>query len=169
VRNFLMLSLLTTILLSSGCASMVRLHVKIKLDKKQIMAMGAIPTIEVNLVGINEAEYPQWEKYSLDQYWSAKDNLRLGGDRKTFKFEETAKIEQELRADGAIWDIWAEKSARYLFIMADIPGMTDKQPGGQDGRLLILPLNPDNWRHDTITVTVKIGGVTCIPSPTYKK
>jgi len=146
---------------------MARFHVIVQIDKKHVEAIGTIPTIEVNLVGINESEYPQWESYSVDQYWSADDKMRKGADRFVFEFGQSRKIRQTLSQDGSAWDVWEEKTARYLLIIADIPGVHDPKKG-KDGRYVVLPLNPENWSDDTLTITVKAGGITVTPAPELK-
>jgi hypothetical protein len=150
-------------LLSSGCASMARLEVVVQLDVEQIKETGTVPTVEVNLIGINDSELPQWQGYSIDQYWTADDKLRRGADKVVLKFGETSRIIQTLKRDGAVWDTWEEKTARHLFVIADIPGVSGK--GGSDGRLLVLPLDPKAWSVDKVTITVKAGGITCTPAP----
>lgn len=150
-------------LMSAGCASMARLEVVVQLDVEQIKETGTVPTVEVNLVGINDSELPQWQGYSVDQYWAADDRLRRGADKFVLRFGETTNIRQVLRRDGAVWDTWAEKTALHLFVIADIPGVTGKP--GNDGRLLVLPLAPEAWSGNRVTITVKAGGMTCTPSP----
>ena len=150
-------------LLAAGCSSMARLDVVVQLDVEQIKESGTVPTVEVNIIGINDAELPQWQGYSIDQYWTAEDKLRRGADKVIMKFGETSKIVQMLKKDGAVWDSWAEKTACHLYVVADIPGVSGK--AGSDGRLLILPLDPKAWNRDRITITIKAGGITCTPSP----
>ena len=73
------LILLGIALLATGCGGIPRYDVTVTLDAAHIEQTGAIPTIEVNFVGINEAELPQWEKYSVDSYWTPDDALRNFG------------------------------------------------------------------------------------------
>lgn len=153
-----------------GCSSMARLNVIVQIDEKHIETIGTVPTVEVNLVGVNEAEYPQWAGYSIDQYWKADDNLRKGADRFILEFGQTESTRKTLSEDGKAWDTWEEKTSQYLFVIADIPGMHDPPEGkGKDGRVLELPLAPERWSTDTITITVKPGGITVTPSPEMPK
>ncbi len=155
---------------SAGCATMARLNIYVQLDAEQIKETGTIPTVEVNIIGVNEAELPQWQSYSVDQYWAADDKLRKGADKVVLKFGETNKTRQLVRDDSAVWDTWEEKTAMHLFILADIPGLAGGgEGGGKDGRLLVLPLSPDAWSGDEVTITIKSGGITCMPSPRTTK
>jgi hypothetical protein len=156
------------LLMPVGCASIARLDITVQLDTKEIAETGTVPTIEVNLVGVNEAEYPQWQGYSIDQYWSAEDKLRKGADRYIMRFSETQQITQTLPDDASVWDGWEEKTVKYLFVLADIPGLSGGK-GGKDGRLLVLPLSPDAWSADQVYITIKSGGITCTPSPRIEK
>lgn len=161
------LTLLAAVLLA-GCASMARLDMTVQLDSKEIESTGTVPTIEVNLVGVNEAELPQWRDYSMDSFWSADDNLRGGADKFVMKFSETTALKQVLSRDDPIWDVWKKKTAKKLFVIADIPGYAGAK-GSADGRLMVLPLEPKAWSGKEVTVTVKRGGLTCLPSPKMKE
>ncbi len=156
------------IVLLSGCGIM-RMNVIVELDKELAKDPASVPTIEIDLVGVNESELPQWKGYSMSAYWSPGDKLRLGAgaDKHEFRFSQTTASAQTLDRKDPIYDKWQEKTASRLFVLADLPGVSEPAPGEADPRRMILPLSRKAWKlkKSTVTITVKAAQLVCTPSP----
>lgn len=158
--------LLFCIVALSGCG-IIRMNVVVELDEEFARDPAAVPTIEVNLVGVNESELPQWKGYAMAAYWSPGDKLRSGADKYELRFSQTTPSEQTLSRKDPIFGVWQEKTASHLFVLADLPGVSDPAPGEADPRRMILPLNRKAWKlkKKTVTVTIKPGQMLCSPAP----
>ena len=149
----------------SGCGTMKRLSVTVMLDPEMTKDPAAIPTVEVNLVGINKSEMPQWKAYSMSEYWSPGNKLRAGAEKYVVRFAQTLPSKQRLDRKNPIFQKWQDKTASHLFVLADLPGMADPKPGQPDPRRIVLPLHPKAWKADDITITIKAGQMVCSPAP----
>jgi hypothetical protein len=152
--------------LLAGCGIM-RMNVVVELDETLTRNPASVPTIEVDLVGVSESEMPQWKGYAMSAYWSPGDKLRTGGARHELRFSQTTASRRTLSRDDPIFDTWQEKTAGWLFVLADLPDVPEPAPGEPDPRRMILPLNRKAWKlkKDTITITVKSGQLVCTPAP----
>jgi hypothetical protein len=107
-------------------------------------------TFQVDLVGVSEAEAPQWRNKPLAEYFQGGDKLRASADRKTLQFSREDSITKTLERNDPIWDTWAGKGATELFAMVNISGV--KEP-------LILPLDRARWDAETIAIEVRSSGL----------
>jgi hypothetical protein len=132
----------------------MRMNVVVELDKEFARDPASVPTIEVDLVGVNESELPQWKGYAMSAYWSPGDKLRAGADKHEFRFSQTTASVQTLSRKDPVFDSWQEKSASWLFVLADLPGAHEPAPGKA-------------WKlkKSTVTITVKAGQLVCTPAP----
>jgi hypothetical protein len=145
----------------------MRMNVVVELDKEFARDPASVPTIEVDLVGVNESELPQWKGYAMSAYWSPGDKLRAGADKHEFRFSQTTASVQTLSRKDPVFDSWQEKSASWLFVLADLPGAHEPAPGDADPRRTVLPLSRKAWKlkKSTVTITVKAGQLVCTPAP----
>lgn len=133
-----------------------------------------LPSLEVDLVGINESEKPTWENYPLGKYFSPDDPVRRDADRATLTFTSGDRSDKTLNRKHDVWGKWVGKArvfgksipgkgAKWLFIIANIPGVGDDQPGGQDPRRVVLPLRRNAWPVGTkeIEIVVKSSMMVC--------
>lgn len=161
----------------TGCKAPKRFDVSVSLDAKSWeKAYGPIlPSLEVDLVGINNSEKGNWENYSVNKYFSPGDSLRSDADRVTLTFTNEDRETKLLARKDPAWDRWIgkllsrqkHKDAKWLFVIANIPGIAQDLPGSQDPRRLILPLALKAWPVTTkrIEVELKSSGITSNPSP----
>ena len=149
----------------SGCGTMKRLSVTVMLDPEMTKDPAATPTVEVNLVGINKSELPQWKAYSMSEYWSPGNKLRTGAEKHVVRFAQTLPSKHMLDRKNPIFQKWQDKTASHLCVLADLPDMMDSKPGQPDPRRMILPLHPKAWKADSITITIKAGQMVCSPAP----
>jgi hypothetical protein len=146
---------------------MIRVNVVVELDEALTRSAASIPTMQVDLVGVNKSELAQWRGYSMAAYWSPGDKLRDGADKYELRFDQTRATSQMLQRTDPVFDTWMEKTASHLFVLADLPGVTDPKGGEADPRKLVLPLSPKAWKlkEKKIVITVRAGQMLCSPAP----
>ncbi len=129
---------------ASGCGG---LQVGVRVDD----SLRDIST-EVHLVGVTEEEYQKWAHYSMSKYFSPGDGLRESatslGYSYVMKFGAGhPALQRPSVRDSLTWrrvqERWSQRGAKYLFVLADLAGFSDR-PGEQDPRRLILQ-NPWPW------------------------
>jgi len=110
-------------------------------------------SIQVDLIGITEAEKPYWEGYNLDKYWSDGDLRRQNAHPLT----QVLKMGQPwvVPATDPRWQEWLNRGATELLIVANLPGHFDAGPA--DPRRLFLPLTKGVWqaKNDTLEIEVQ--------------
>lgn len=106
-------------------------------------ATSAAP-VEVNVVGVNDADYEKWIGYPLSRYWSPRDPLRTGAKAYVMSFSHDNQETAVLQKDNPIWDTWNQQGATHLFVIAFLPMVKDQ--GGQDLRRAELPLDRCLWK-----------------------
>lgn len=142
-----------------GCtAGMGRYHVTVQPSEGLRDASGTMPSIEVDLVGVNESEAARWRSYPVSDYFSGRDQFRADADRHTLAFTHANPGPQTLPRTHPIWQKWKDKQAMELFILVNLPGTGDRQ---EDPRRLVLPLSRDRWKVDEIVIEVQRSGVVC--------
>jgi hypothetical protein len=92
-------------------------------------------SVSVDIIGINEDHYGDWSTKRLSDYWSPNDPLRerarQAGMLRSMKFGPGLGTSDTLSATDPLWGVWKQQKARYVFVMADIPGV----PNDSDKRL----------------------------------
>ena len=118
-------------------------------------------SVLVDLVGVNAANLPRWENYSMKKYWEDNDPMRKDADKKTLNFVSGQSLSQTLEAKDPKWDQWKSKGATHILVLADLPGTHVDKPGSQDARRLVLPLDECHWAKKTskLSVLVKRSGM----------
>jgi len=102
-------------------------------------------TVSVDIVGVREVEHYFWSQKPVDVYWRPGDPDRT----KAVKYEMREfdkRNPQELDKRDPKWDAWEQNGIRYLFVIADIPGV-------RDDRKLALDLNEVGGKRIEIQVT----------------
>ena len=104
----------------------------------------AAPPVEVNLVGVSDADYEKWLSYPLNRYWSPRDPLRTSTKPFVMNFTHDDHQTAILKKDDPIWDQWKQQGAMHLFVIAFIP--TVKEQGPDDPRRLEVTLDRCYWK-----------------------
>jgi len=133
-----------------------------------------LPSLEVDLVGINDGEKPTWENYPIGKYFSPNDRWRRDADRVTKTFTTNDRGDKTFSRYNPIWSKWIGRPAvslsgaqgkgvKWLFVIANIPGIGEDMPGGQDPRRIILPLKGSSWpfRTKKIEIVIKSSMAVC--------
>lgn len=110
-------------------------------------------SIQVDLVGITEAEKPKWEAYSMDDYWNNENDPRRVNALKLTHFLELDKP-WVVSKDDPIWQKWFARGDTELAIIANLPGNFPAGPG--DPRLNFYPLDKDSWKAKKQTLVFEV-------------
>lgn len=117
---------------------------------------GFVPSIEIDVVGVNEIEKPEWDGLDVDTYFSPSNPRRGDTDRVLLAFSNEMPEPRTLDVKQPIWDVWRERGATHVFFLARMRKPTDA--GSADPRKLVLPLstefwNPGQWIEIAVTPT----------------
>lgn len=114
-------------------------------------------TVRVDLIGVNQTDLASLSGYPVEEYWNPGNPLRQSLDKKTYVFGEGQPTAYVLLMDDPIWDVWMNRGAENLLVIADLPGISKE---GADLRRLILPLDlnrwPNGWFWRTETIKLQV-------------
>ena len=108
-------------------------------------------SVQVDLIGVKEAENQYWDGYSIDKYWSQGDLRRLNAKPMTqiLKMGKPWVVSQT----DPKWKEWLDRGATELLVVANLPGHFE--PGAADPRRCYLPLGPV-WKAKDKTLEIEI-------------
>lgn len=81
-------------------------------------------TVSVDIVGVREVEHYFWNQKPVDVYWRPGDPDRTKAAKLELR-EFDKRNPQEVDKGDPKWDAWEQNGVRYLFVIADIPGVRD--------------------------------------------
>lgn len=87
-------------------------------------SVAAGKTVSVDLVGVREVEHYFWKQKPVDAYWRPGDPDRTKAVKLELR-EFDKRNPQELDKRDPKWEAWEQNGVRYLFVIADIPGVRD--------------------------------------------
>jgi hypothetical protein len=127
----------------SNCKPVAR-EIVVTLDDSLRGPQGSASTVEVHFVGVNQTDRARWYDYSLDQYWTQGDPLRVtpGKYEMTFGPSEQKK---SLAVTEKVWQEWMGKQVDELIVLARIPEISGGAPGERDPRRVVVPLGSCRW------------------------
>ena len=157
---------LVSMVLLTGCGSTPRatnLQVNMTLNE-QLAQSGRVPSIEVDVIGLNQSQLETFRTVSLSEYFLS--SLRRDTNKKTFYFASGNTEPKTLARTDGVWKEWIDgQGAMYLAVLADIPGVTQDLPGEADPRRLILPLDRSRWSGTRVDIRVDGSGLTLLTPP----
>jgi hypothetical protein len=152
-------------------------NVEVFLDENDVGLrdkIGAVRSIEVDLIGVNESELDRWKQVPVSSFWEPDNAMRLSAKKHVLTFGQGHLPKQILLKKDQIWRTWIEdRQAKYLIVMAYLPWIQKDLPGDADPRRVILPLERGQWEWSawgatTIPIQVGAGGMTPLRQP-HKK
>ena len=150
--------LLAMVLVAAGCAG----SSKIKAKPWNVSITKKVPaSIEVDLIGIAETEKLVWEGYSIDKYWTPGDPRRASADKLTESLEMGTPW--KIDAKNPQWNKWINRGAKYLVIIARLPGRFE--PGPADPRRVVLSLDKRAWEGKTLEFEVYDAEIRPLTAP----
>ena len=131
--------LLAVLVCLGGCSP--SFDIDVALDPS-LSERGTMPSVEVHLVGVSQAEYKGWESMSMSDYWK---NPLIREGTYVIKLGQGI-IPVAPKKNDPIWKRWgkAKPPAKYLFVLSSYPPSEDKY-GEEDPRRCILPLESNRW------------------------
>jgi hypothetical protein len=104
----------------NGNAPPRRADVVVKVDEK----LAAEKTVSVDIIGVRELEHHPWNVKMVDAYWRRGDKDREKADPYEMReFDKPDLNPRTLGTNDPIWERWERKGVKYLFVIADIPGV----------------------------------------------
>jgi len=134
-------------LLATGCFTQFNAHVQPD-DKwqRELQVSGkTMPSVEVDMVGVNATEFQAYFGYSVTKWFTSGDSLYSSASKISKEFGKDHPVAAAVGRDADIWQEWRNRRVTHLFVMAHLPGTFEDKPGDADPRRLILRLNTDNW------------------------
>jgi hypothetical protein len=120
-------------------------------------AYGYCPSIEVDVVGLTEAEEKRFLAYDVDRYFAPPAQFRRSLGAVTLKFAENDMTARTIPDDAACWELWEQKGAKYIGVISNLPFISDSGEGITDPRKLIINMN-DGFLVDSSEHYIEIGG-----------
>lgn len=147
-----------------GCASARRHQVIVALDDALVRSP-ARPTIQVDVVGLTDAERRRWDEMPLSSYWMPGSPLRESARDRTVQVRFGPERSQVfvIEIDSDIWTAWKRAGAGWLYIVANLPGGIADKPGAEDPRRLAISLASREWADDApLRIEVRRDSVVCV-------
>ena len=129
---------------AGGCASSWPKDITVRLDETSTEA-GAVPSVDVHLVGIRRGELTKYKSMSVNEYWSPGGLSRQPVAARKELFLGPGATSKTLSRGDPVWKQWDRKVRPYLVILADLRGVSDREGGGDDPRRVVLPLDKKRW------------------------
>lgn len=170
------LGLLCVLGLQVGCECSPRSYpftYSVVMDDNLRLPNGQFPTIEVDLVGVNEAEKDVFEGLSVNEYFAPNNRQRANAKKQTVTLSTSSTGPFELEKNAPFWDDWIGRRGRdsgsgatNVFIFANMARPSGSS-GGPDTRKESLPLNGCRWdnKNQPIEIRVTETGLKIEPGP----
>lgn len=153
------LALLTTLLIT-GCGT-TTYNITTDLSSTMQTPDGVYPSLEVDIVALNQDDSIRFMSYSTDEYFQPNNPYRKNLNRYTMFFSEENFKPHKLSEDNPIWAKWNKHGATRLLIIGNLPGVWKFKSGKLDPRRMNLPLDSNSWPNgNDIKVQVKPSGLT---------
>jgi len=129
-------------------------------------------SVEVHLVGVTRYEREGWAGMPMSEYWEPENERRTNAKEYThvirFGQEPCKRVfgkKEPMRK------VWKGRSAEYLFVLADLPGVFDDLPGNNDARRVEVPaLDSKDWGWQSeIEIVIKSRAVEVRTVPKTKE
>lgn len=123
-------------------------------------------SVQVDIIGISEDQLSTYVNKSVTEYFKPDDPLRQNALKTSLNFRRDTAEAQAFPVTDPVWRAWIEENnAKYVVFLADLPGLNKDQPGNQDPRRLILPLEKSKWDKRPEIITVQVTGEDIVPDP----
>ena len=157
MRLFLTLLLFVATVLSGCSAGAQRHEIVIGLDPR-LAESASRPTILVDAVGLTDAERRQWDAMPLSSYWMPGSAARAAVKGRTVSARFGPERAEPVRVsiDNEVWTARRKAGARWLYVVANLPGGVADRPGTDDPRRLAISLTEPKWAPDApLTIEVQ--------------
>lgn len=151
--------LILSVLTLSACKSTgpQSYNITIGYDAATIQRFRVFPSLEVDVVEVNETILRQLEQTEIDDYFDPGNMIRDSLRKKTYYFSEENNDAKTLEKNDPVWDSWLKKrGASHLVLFINTPRDGAKGP---DMRRLTLPLAADRWNDRDIEISIIPAGL----------
>ncbi|MCH2135260.1 MAG: hypothetical protein MK101_01610 [Phycisphaerales bacterium] len=130
---------------------------------------GLLPTIELDVIGVNAIEQQRWKAYPIDNYWTPGNSFRANAPRATYLMTTSTPGPFQVGSWTAQRSAWKSGGATSLVLIANLPGAWRPRPPTERGppppgvhyyeakddpRRLIIPWTQEAYGMFTNTVQV---------------
>lgn len=158
----LVLILVSMVLTTGGCNTILGREIVVSAE-----GIGD-KSAEVNIIGVNKSKFSFWENMSMTDYWKPDNPIRLEAKKDGYlyvmRFDQNGPRQLTLGKD-PVWKAWKKRKYDYLFVLADLPGIHQDQPGNADARRLIIPLKCWRGMQRTAKISLESSGIGCFNLP----
>lgn len=136
--TFILLAVAT--IAAGGCSTWPKdINVKLETAPNE-----APPSLNVHFIPARSSDVARLKRMSLNEYWSTGGASRSPMPGRKDIFLGPGATSKTIPGNDPVWKTWDGKTYTYLFVVADLRGMPDRE-GTEDPRRVILPLKPDRW------------------------
>lgn len=140
----------------AGCSATTS-DVGVYLSEEIQTSESGCPTMEVDVVGVTEAEEKRLLAYDVDRYFAPPATFRKSLGAITLKFSATDTNPKIIPSNAVIWDRWADKGAKYIAVISNLPMLVNPEDSAVDPRKLIINMN-DGYFVDSSVHYIEVGG-----------
>lgn len=160
-KNFLIIIYL---LFLSGCT--YRHDATVFLSPELQEYYGYYPSLEVDIVGINDREKSWVSSYKLNKYFQPENPMRRNLQPYTMIFSsDDEKHYQMFSHSEKEWDLWKRKGAKELLIAVNLPGLAN-----DDARKILMEIRSYVGRRLPLYIEITSKGLSLLDrQPDYIK
>lgn len=130
---------------------------------------GLLPTIELDVIGVNAIELQRWKSYPVDNYWTPGNSFRGNASRASYLMTTSNPGPFQVGSWTSQRNTWMKAGATSLVLIANLPGAWRSRPptakgppppgvhwyeGKDDPRRLIVPWTQGAYGMFTNTVDI---------------
>lgn len=104
----------------TGCSAS-NCDVEVYLDPELKAAYGQIPTLEVDIAGVNAEQAQRLQQMNLDQYFTPNSPQRKSLAPLTLRFSEENPGPMILADNHELWKRWEERGAQFVAVICNLP------------------------------------------------
>ncbi len=149
-----------TAMFFSGCAT-PSYNVEVYLSSLFKEQMKIYPSLEVDIVGVNENEAERFESCNVNDYFEIGNALRSSTPHATVYFSETDILPKLLKKSNPVWKKFGKKGAVKLYLLVNLP----IEPGkgvAKDIRKMVIPLESSFFGSDDRYFEITPAGINVL-------
>ena len=94
---------------------------------------GLLPTVQLDVIGVNAIELQRWKSYPVSEYWTTENTFRESAPRQSFILTTAQPGPFQIGSWTSERKAWKESGATTLVLIADLPGAWRPRPPGAKG------------------------------------
>ncbi|MDO5532760.1 hypothetical protein [Sutterella sp.] len=154
--------------LLAGCSS-PKFEVGVRLSEDLRDLYGYLPSIEVDLAGVNPEEAERVNNYSVDRWFEPGNPMRASLIHKTLRFSEDAASPKNVPKDDPLWGELEERGSTLMAVLVNLPPVAAEGDG--DPRRIMVPIRSEHWYEregGSLWFEIAPGGVVRLGKPASK-